>query len=621
MRPLRTDLRTSFPKTAIVLASTALILSACGGSSSSSNGSDSPIFTAPSPTVAPTQTPVPTQTPTPEPTPAVAQQIKVNQLGFMPQQSKTAVVPDNGSTSFTVVSQDDGSEVLSGTLTSAATWDVTGESTRRADFSTLTTDGTYVLKVDGLPDSPAFDINSDIYQDLISESIRAYYRQRASTAIEAQYESVYPRVAGHPDTKVLVHSSAATDARPENTEISSPGGWYDAGDYGKYVVNSGITVYTLMLAFEQYPSVFTSRDLNIPESTNTTPDLLDEIRWNLDWMLTMQDLDGGVYHKLTSLNFSRTDTSPERHTAARYVIGKSVTASLNLAATLAFASRVYEPYDANQAATYLAAAKNAWTWAVANPDATFTENPPGVGTGQYDDRDPIDEFAWAAVELFNATGEQQYEDAYSSRIDRINKFETPGWQGVDALALISATAFAQDSMDDALYLKSRQLLLDAASAIKTKTDNNPYQVPIYKGLFYWGSNSNALYNGMVLMQAAIETDSKAYVDAAAASLDYVLGRNATDYSFVTGFGDKTPKDIHHRPSTADNIDEPYPGLLVGGPNNRNNEEGCDYPRTEAATAYVDLECSFSTNEIAINWNAPLVYLSAAITSEYESLAK
>ena len=540
--------------------------------------------------------------------------IKLNQLGFMVSQAKTAVIPDTGATSFSVIDADDGTEVYSGSLTDTAIWDVSGQSVRRADFTALETSGRYRIKVEGLVDSPVFAVDNDVYQELLSESIRAYYRQRAGSSIEAEYDSEYVRPQGHADTAVLVHSSAVSVERPENTVISSPKGWYDAGDYGKYVVNSGITGYTLMLAFEQFPEAFLSLDLDIPESGDHTPDLLDELRWNLDWMLSMQDLDGGVYHKLTSLNFSPLDTSPADHAENRYVIGKSVTASLNLAATLAFASRVYEPYDSAQAKVYLTAAENAWSWALANPTKTFTANPEGVRTGSYDDTDPSDEFAWAAVELFIATDKTIYEEAFSQRIDSLNRYETPGWQGADALALMSATAFARDTMDEALYMKSRQFLLESARAIKSNTDRNPYEVPIYSGLFYWGSNSNALYNSMVLMQAAIESESSAYLDAAGAGLDYVLGRNATDYSFVTGFGSNTPKNIHHRPSISDSVEEPYPGLLVGGANNLNFEPGCDYPSDRAALAYVDAACSYSTNEVAINWNAPLVYMSAAVAS-------
>ena len=586
------------------------LLAACSGSSSS--GTTTPVAPA-----TPTPSPV-VSTPTPTPDPVASNSlIKLNQLGFMPAQQKLAVVPNNGALRFDVVSASNNTVVMSGDLSSAESWSSSGETVRRADFSSLSDIGSYRIVVEGLDDSPEFEIAEDVYDELAKESLKAYYRARSGTETTAAFAGDFAHPLSHPDTNVLVHASAATDQRPVNTAISSPGGWYDAGDYGKYIVNSGITVYSLMLAYEQFPELFDAMNVGIPESGNTVPDILDELRWNLDWMQSMQDLDGGVYHKLTALRFSAMSTAPERDTSQRYVISKSVTASLNVAASLAFASRVYEDIDATLAASYLDSAERAWSWAVANPTAYFRGNPSGVGTGPYDDTDASDEFAWAAIELFLATGTQAYADAYTSRFSSLNKFETPGWRGVDSLALMSATAFGKDVLSTTDYMNARQALLDAASAIRNRVTTAPYRAPIWDGLFYWGSNSNVAYNGMILNQAYLETENAAYLNATASALDYLLGRNATDYSFVTGFGDRSPQDIHHRPSLADNIDAPYPGLLVGGPHTRNRENGCSYPFDEPARAYVDHNCSYSTNEIAINWNAPLVYLSAAVIEGFK----
>lgn len=122
---------------------------------------------------------------------------------------------------------------------------------------------------------------------------------------------------------VYIHPSAQTDKRPAGSIISSPGGWYDAGDYNKYIVNSGISTYTLLGAYEHNPEYFDTLKLNIPESNNKIPDILDEALYNIKWMLTMQDADGGVYHKLTNPNFDGF-IMPDEADQKRYVVEKQL---------------------------------------------------------------------------------------------------------------------------------------------------------------------------------------------------------------------------------------------------------------------------------------------------------
>ena len=129
--------------------------------------------------------------------------------------------------------------------------------------------------------------------------------------------------------------------------------------------------------------------------------------------------------------------------------------------------------------------------------------------------------------------------------------------------------------------------------------------------FNWGSNSNAANQGILLINAYMLSKDKRYLTYSISNIDYILGRNATGYSFVTGFGSKSPMFIHHRQSAADGITEPIPGLLAGGPN-PGKQDNCAYEFSEPETAYTDVECSYASNEIAINWNAPLVYLLHAV---------
>src|SRR5205823_2120648 len=176
-------------------------------------------------------------------------------------------------------------------------------------------------------------------------AIKGFYYQRTAIDLPVKYAGQWARPAGHPDTRVLIHPSAASADRPAGTVISSPKGWYDAGDYNKYIVNSGITMGTLLSLCEDFPDYIKKLNTNIPESTNNVPDVLDEVLWNLRWMLTMQDpADGGVYHKLTNASFDGM-VMPDKATKERYVVAKSITATLDFAAVMAQASRVIKPYN------------------------------------------------------------------------------------------------------------------------------------------------------------------------------------------------------------------------------------------------------------------------------------
>lgn len=542
----------------------------------------------------------------------VPEQIKLNHLGFTPNAEKLAVVPAVDATQFSIVKAGSAEVVMTGTLSAAAVWEPALESVKLADFSSLTTPGSYELKVAGVTQAAPFSIAADAYQALNAAALKAFYFNRASTALQETHAGIYQRAAGHGDTQVLIHASAADAKRPEGTIVSAPKGWYDAGDYNKYIVNSGITTYTLLAAFKRFPDFFSAQSLNIPESGNAVPDILDEAMWNLEWMLAMQDPnDGGVYHKLTSKGFNGFEM-PEADTSERYLVQKTTAATLDFAAVMASASRIYANYTAEypgMSAKMLAAAQAAWAWAKANP-AVYYSQPADIQTGAYGDNNVTDEFFWAAAELYVTTKDDTW---YAEMKASDTSIDVPGWGGVKSLGwmtlaqhLNSLTAVADKSL-----VKSRFAQL--AEDIVAKKQASAYGVSLENGDFFWGSNSGALNQAMMLLEAyQLDSSKTAYRQSAQAPLDYVLGRNATDYSFVTGFGRKSPLNIHHRPSGGDGIAAPVPGFVVGGPHPDHYGDCGSYPSPLPAKSFADLECSYSTNEIAINWNAPLVYVSAAL---------
>lgn len=539
-----------------------------------------------------------------------AERIKVNQLGFSPGAQKLAVVPATDATGFAVVDSDTGAQILSGTLSASNHWPLADETVSLADFSELESPGSYRLQVEGLPDSDEFTVGAGPYDALNKASIKALYFNRASTALLPEHAGDWARPAGHPDTEVLVHASAASVERPEGTVISSPKGWYDAGDYGKYIVNSGISTYTLLAALEQFPDYYANRDLNIPESGDTIPDLLDETLWNLEWMLTMQDPhDGGVYHKLTTKNFAGV-IMPHEGTEPRYVVQKGTGAALNFAAVMATASRVMADYEEaypGKSAHMLSAAEAAWQWAQANPNVRY-QQPSDVNTGAYGDGDFADEFAWAAAELYITTG----NDSYYEALDAPNTGNAvPSWSQSLGLAWMSLAYHAGTLTAAADTDLIEQRVIDLADNIVAAGNNSAYRVSMTQNDFVWGSNGVAMNRAMMLLQAYRLTDNGDYLNAAQDLLDYVLGRNPTEYSYVTAFGERPPMGIHHRQSEADDVAAPVPGFLAGGPHS-GQQDGCDYPSDLPAKSYLDHWCSYSTNEVTINWNAPLVYVSGAL---------
>ena len=545
---------------------------------------------------------------------ADASAIQVNQVGFLPGAAKWSAVPATQAGRFQVVDDASGREVLSGMLGPAAEWAPAEAEVRMADFSALTQPGVYRLHVDGLADSPRFVVSADAYAALNAAAVKAYYFNRASIALESRYAGPYARPAGHPDTHVLVHASAASASRPEGTVISSPGGWYDAGDYNKYVVNSGISVYELLAAYEHFPAFFEKQSVGLPESGNGVPDLLNEVHWNLAWMLTMQDPgDGGVYHKLTNKRFDAVVT-PDQATSDRYVVQKSTAAALDFAAVMAMASRVYAPFDKQWpglAPRMLAAAKSAWQWAQGHPAAVYRQ-PDDIHTGDYGDSRLDDEFAWAAAELYIATRDDAYWAAMHA--DQV-PMSPPSWNQVGALAWISLAQHRKELTAVADQALIERRIRDEADELLADWQASPYRLSMRPADFVWGSNAVALNRALTMIQGYRLDGDRRLLDAAQSTLDYVLGRNPPGSSMVTGFGARSPHHPHHRPSMARGGGQPVPGFLVAGPNpGQQDRKSCQsaYPSNVPALSYLDADCAYASNEVAINWNAPLVYVSAAL---------
>ena len=531
--------------------------------------------------------------------------IRYNQLGYFPQGVKKAVVVNSTAGSFTLKNLS-GTTVFKGNLIPAGYWNKSGEQIKIADFSSFNKPGKYVLFVKDAGQTCSFEIKSNLYHNTFKAALKSYYLMRASVPIEKKYAGIYHRKTGHPDTLCYFHPST----RQLAVSAPSPGGWYDAGDYNKYVVNAGVSVGTLLCLYELYPNLAEDGFSNIPESHNGKSDLLDEIKYELDWVLSMQAPDGAAYFKLTSKNFSGF-IMPDKDKSKRFFVGKSTASTLNFTAMAAMASRLYRTYDSTFSNKCLRAAEKAWQWTLLNPNIVY-KNPKDISTGEYGDSDFTEEFWWAAAELYLVTQKQDYLNFLTSHEPYLKWKPGESWRvfvgNLGSFSLLLSHTKLPDELRSTLQKKlqnTANLLLEKQSAI-------PYRIPVDE--FVWGSNSDILNAAMILAYAYQLWGEQKYLGGIIETTDYIFGKNATGYSFITGFGCKQIMNPHNRISSADGIEKPLPGLVAGGPNqNRNDDKakvpyGVVYPDKHPAKSYVDRQASYASNENAINWNAPAVFI-------------
>lgn len=531
-----------------------------------------------------------------------------NQVGFLTKsQKQMAVIGAEGED--IVFKSASGTEVLKVKVPEAQTWEPAGDTAASlVDFSEIQTAGTYQAYVKDEAVGHPIVIADDALEDATKASIKFFYFQRASMELTEEYAGIYAREAGHPDTSVKYHAS--TGKTDTEATFNGSKGWYDAGDYGKYIVNSGITTYTLLQLYQHNKAYFETLNLNIPESGNKVPDILDEIRWNLDWMLTMQDEDGGVFHKLTTKQFAGM-VMPAKATAQRYAIGKGIEATWNFAAVMTLASEIYKPFDSEFAKACIDAAQKAVVWATANPYASY-EQPSDVGTGTYTGAVAWAAKMWTLIEMYRLSSNPDILDEIKELPVARRKASLPNWQNSYLLGIYTI-ATNPDIFEKDLVDTATAIIVETADSYLKGLDNNGYGIALNKGDFNWGSNGTASNKGMLLIHAYILTKDAKYLDAANGIVDYVLGRNPLDLSYLTGYGVNQVMKPHHRPSQSDGIDAPVPGMIAGGPNSGATDCAKKFVVPNAAAkSYYDNSCSYATNEVAINWNAPFAYLIGSV---------
>jgi hypothetical protein len=545
--------------------------------------------------------------------------IKINQVGYVPRAEKYALVSGWGEVltadvgiTFEIRRTSDNLAAYEGELTLVTDYDqgVSGETVLKADFSGLRVPGKYYVHVNapGIDDSPSFDIGSTVYRPLLRSAARYYYYQRQGIAIVEPYAESFPRGLGHPgDVTAKFRSSGVVH------DVSQ--GWYDAGDYGKYTPFAAGVIVDLLNAYATFPLAFPDRQLNIPESGNGKPDILDEVKWELDWLVKMQDpVSGGFYHLVYPHNCpSSGSCRPEAISDQRYIedlMGgvpnvRPTASTAKAVAALARAAGVYEVYDPELAQTYRAAAEAGWLYLKANP-----QNIPATGfNGQQstDDKDRL----WAAAELFRTTRKPEYNNYFLSQYQNyestwIDQNGNAGDVAMRAFLAYNGSLFAD--LSERRWFRSRYQVWRSTQLERTTSTWRNFQ-PSWG--YYWGSNAADLQTIVVLALGDLVTGTLTntdVIDAARAQLNYVLGTNPLRHSYVVGFGADSTQTVFSSLYSAYGIWTPPAGYMPGGPDIYDSPWYSQFP----ARCYGDTNTDWPPSEHAIYYNAYLVFTIALV---------
>ncbi|GAA3849873.1 glycoside hydrolase family 9 protein [Streptomyces sedi] len=559
--------------------------------------------------------------------------VRVNQVGYLTEGPKQGTLVTESTEALPwSLADDSGTEVATGTTTPLGVDPSSEENVHAFDFGEFTTPGEGYTVTVGEETSEPFAIGDDLYSTLRTDALAYFYHNRSGIEIDAELVGEeYARPAGHVGEAPNQGDDGVTCWQDAcDYTLDAAGGWYDAGDHGKYVVNGGISVAQLLSSYERTLTTegadgepLGDGALAVPEQGNGVPDILDEARWQLEFLLSMrvpegEEQAGLAHHKLHDAAWTALPTLPHEDDQPRELHPVSTAATLNVAASAAQGARLFAEYDADFADQLLAAAESSYAAAVANPELLADPND-GVGGGAYSDAKLTDEFYWAAAELFVTTGEDTYREAVlgSELHGDVEGVFPPGgfsWGETAALGGLSL-ATVPNALDEDELAAARATVAEAADGLVALAGEQAYGVPLGADSYVWGSNSQVLNNMVVLATAHDLTGESAYRDAVLTGLDYLLGRNPLNLSYVTGHGERDAHNQHHR-FWANQLDpdlpNPAPGSVAGGPNSSLEDpvaedllQGC-----APAMCYVDDIESYSTNEITINWNAPLAWIAS-----------
>lgn len=543
--------------------------------------------------------------------------VYVNQVGYLLGNRKHAAL-NFASDGFELINEA-GESVYQGKVSHFGTDEISGEDIYVADFGEYDTEGTYRISASGVT-SPAFSISEKAYEPLLKDICKCLYFLRCGDALDEEHAGVYYHKP--------CHTSRATVYGEDTEPVDVSGGWHDAGDYGRYSTAGAVAVAHILYAVRFFPSL-PDLKYDIPKVScdkGQLPDVLAEVKVELDFLLKMQREDGSVWHKVTTFNHAPF-IMPEEDTDELFLFPVSSMATADIAAVFALAYTVYDNFDHDYALRLLDASRKAYDWLKKNPEPVLFKNAPGSNTGEYGEAEDISNRFWAACALFEAAGEKGFlddaDELASALIRYDSEAELKGYQGdvftcmgwAEVAGLGSMSLILKNN-EDALTVDVKTRFIKEASRLRGNAGANGFDLCMDKKDFIWGSNMELLKYMMILTVAERIDEKCASDDLILAGVDYLLGCNTMDVSYVTGNGEKAYKNPHLRPTACDDIDDPWPGLVSGGPNTGLQDARAKIVPADSAPmkCYYDHADCYSLNEITIYWNSPFIFVLAGLRS-------
>ncbi|MBU2703844.1 endoglucanase [Sporomusaceae bacterium BoRhaA] len=576
--------------------------------------------------------------------------IHVDQVGYLPEYPKVAiVVAANNTDEFKVINTDTNEIVYKGILSVPRKDISSGDTVRKADFSTVTTPGTYLVTVDGIGSSYKFKIGSNIYYIPLIHTLRSFTLARCNIAMNDPITGLKHAVDHEKAKRAKVFFSDDVSTKGDVLDVT--GGWWDAGDYGKYVPTGGITVANILLAYEAQPEKFKKDQMFFPdgiaidESAPNMPDVLVEMKCELDWMLKMQRSDGAVYLKTAGAYWSDLNTRPEAENYNQYVYGLATYNTALFGAANAMAARIYQKYDSNYAAQLLDAAKKAFAYLKDHPEPSFRfDEGQNKGSGPYEKTTENEQHLWLAsvkkeyptlnlaadteeriwlsAELFKTTGDKEYEQYLKDHFSDVIIIKPKAFSWTNSLALGQWAYITNPNAENLLKEKVKHAFLEYADSTVKQIAADGYNCALNKNEYTWASNKVTMSKANMLVLAYQLDPKSSYLNAALDQVHYALGRNTNGVCYLTGSGTNPTRNVHNRLRVSTGIY--IPGWLTGGPNNWPNGDPVQAQliakgNVPPAKAYIDVSESYSTNENDIDYTAPMTYMLAYFSTPNDKL--
>lgn len=540
--------------------------------------------------------------------------VRINQMGYSLNCAKQVVYVGEEST-FSLYRSENNELIGQGSLSPFGLDKASGDYISIGDFSTLNKQGSYYIRVNE-DVSPIFTVSDDQYIHCTDTLLKALYYQRCGVELSKQYAGDYAHTACHFKLAYLFgqDGETLTDQPEKLTRLECSGGWHDAGDYGRYTIATVKTIADLLLTYEHFSDVL-KHPIGIPESNRPGADILHEVRIGLDFLHKLQRSDGAVYTKVATRYFPCM-IMPEMDSDPLFVFDVSSPATAGFTAVMAMAAKSYEEIDTVFSKQCLGLAEKAYQWLKRNPEPLLFKNPPDIVSGEYGDNCDTDERYWAAAQMYRTTGDEMYHEDFLYYYHILSDRLSLGWKNVGGYGTI-AYLFSERTVKQEIFDKLKEEWIYYAAELEVRSGKDGYGITLARYEYVWGSLMNLMNQSMHLIITDRLLKSSSFAPVVQNSWDYLYGKNPMDISYVTGQGERSVQHPHHRPSVADNIAAPVPGLVAGGPcaalADEITKEYCkDLP---PAKCYIDHTESFSTNEVDIYWNSPAIYVGAYLCSK------